>query len=196
MGDALVNLLPLIVAATLVPLYLIVALFLLQGRGGLVVTLGFVAGGIAMRFGTGSSIRPRLRRRHGSVFRRRPEARRFHAAAGRRHPVIGHGRQEVAEGGGPRRSVAPVDDRHQRTVGRESRVASAALAGYRHPLLVAFLQRFLQTTRQRQVCWRAHFPGRRAKGGAPRSARRRPALSRPRCRGRRAGRRPPPGSRT
>lgn len=49
MGNVIVELLPLIVGATVVPFYLIVVLFLLQGEGGLVKTLGFVAGGIAMR---------------------------------------------------------------------------------------------------------------------------------------------------
>ncbi len=53
MGDVIVELLPLVVGATVVPLYLIVVLFLLQGRGGLVVTLGFVAGGVAMRLAQG-----------------------------------------------------------------------------------------------------------------------------------------------
>ena len=49
MGDVIVELLPLIVGATVVPLYLIVVLFLLQSKDGLVTTLGFVAGSIAMR---------------------------------------------------------------------------------------------------------------------------------------------------
>ena len=53
MGDVIVELLPLIVGATVVPLYLIVVLFLLQGKGGLIITLGFVAGGIAMRLAQG-----------------------------------------------------------------------------------------------------------------------------------------------
>lgn len=53
MGDVIVELLPLIVGATVVPLYLIVVLFLLQSKDGLVTTLGFVAGGIAMRLAQG-----------------------------------------------------------------------------------------------------------------------------------------------
>ena len=53
MGDVIVELLPLIVGATVVPLYLIVVLFLLQSKDGLVTILGFVAGGIAMRLAQG-----------------------------------------------------------------------------------------------------------------------------------------------
>ena len=49
MGDAIVGLLPVIVGATVVPFYIVAVLFLLQGDGGLVKTLCFVAGGIALR---------------------------------------------------------------------------------------------------------------------------------------------------
>jgi uncharacterized membrane protein YidH (DUF202 family) len=53
MGDAIVDLLPLIVGATVVPFYPIVVLVLLQGEGGLGKTLSFVAGGVAMRLAQG-----------------------------------------------------------------------------------------------------------------------------------------------
>lgn len=53
MGDVIVDLLPLIAGATVVPFYPIVVLFLLQGTGGLVKALSFVAGGIAMRLAQG-----------------------------------------------------------------------------------------------------------------------------------------------
>ena len=91
---------------------------------------------------------------------------------------------------GPERS-SPLRD-----PGRERRVAPAALARYRHPLLVArVVQRFLQTsgwprsfifrsvlwvTRPIQVRLRARSAGRRPKGGARRSIRRPPARWKPR----------------
>jgi hypothetical protein len=46
-------LLPLIVGATAVPFYPIVVLVLLQGQGGLVKALAFVAGNIAVRLAQG-----------------------------------------------------------------------------------------------------------------------------------------------
>jgi hypothetical protein len=49
MGDVIVNLLLLIVGATVVPLYYIVVLFLLQSKGGLLKAIAFMAGGITVR---------------------------------------------------------------------------------------------------------------------------------------------------
>ena len=50
MATVIVDLLPLIVGATVVPLYpTVVLLLLLEGNGGLLKALGFVAGGIAVR---------------------------------------------------------------------------------------------------------------------------------------------------
>jgi hypothetical protein len=53
MGDVIADLLPLIVGATVVPFYPIVVLVLLQGEGGLVKALAFVAGNIAVRLAQG-----------------------------------------------------------------------------------------------------------------------------------------------
>lgn len=54
MSNIIVDLLPLIVGATLVPLYpIVVLLFLLQGKGGLVKALSFVTGGVAVRLAQG-----------------------------------------------------------------------------------------------------------------------------------------------
>src|SRR5918995_900232 len=53
MGDVITDLLPLIVGATAVPFYPIVVLVLLQGQGGLVKALAFVAGNIAVRLAQG-----------------------------------------------------------------------------------------------------------------------------------------------
>jgi hypothetical protein len=52
-GDVIADLLPLIVGATAVPFYPIVVLVLLQGQGGLVKALAFVAGNIAVRLAQG-----------------------------------------------------------------------------------------------------------------------------------------------
>ncbi|MCB8983214.1 MAG: GAP family protein [Ardenticatenaceae bacterium] len=49
MGDVLVNLLPVIVGAAVVPLYPIIVLLLLQSRGGLSKALAFISGGLMMR---------------------------------------------------------------------------------------------------------------------------------------------------
>ena len=49
MGSIIVDLLPVVVSATVVPFYIVAVLVLLQSDGGLVKTLGFVAGGVAMR---------------------------------------------------------------------------------------------------------------------------------------------------
>jgi hypothetical protein len=49
LGNVVVDLLPVIVSATVVPYYIIAVLVLLQSDGGLVKTLYFVAGGVAVR---------------------------------------------------------------------------------------------------------------------------------------------------
>jgi hypothetical protein len=49
MGDVLVDLLPVIVGAAVVPLYPIIVLLLLQSEGGLRKAVAFVSGGIVMR---------------------------------------------------------------------------------------------------------------------------------------------------
>jgi hypothetical protein len=49
MGYVIVDLLPLIVGAAVVPLYAIVVLVLLQTEGGLLKTIAFVAGGVTVR---------------------------------------------------------------------------------------------------------------------------------------------------
>lgn len=49
MGDVLVDLLPVIVGAAVVPLYPIIVLLLLQSEGGLRKAVAFVSGGIMMR---------------------------------------------------------------------------------------------------------------------------------------------------
>lgn len=49
MGNVIVDLLPVVVSATVVPFYIVAVLVLLQSDGGLVKTLGFVAGGVATR---------------------------------------------------------------------------------------------------------------------------------------------------
>lgn len=49
MSDVLVDLLPLMVGAALVPLYPIVVLLLLQSQGGLLKAVAFVAGGLLVR---------------------------------------------------------------------------------------------------------------------------------------------------
>jgi len=48
-GNIIVDLLLVVVSATVVPFCIVAVLFLLQSNGGLAKTLGFVAGGIAMR---------------------------------------------------------------------------------------------------------------------------------------------------
>jgi hypothetical protein len=52
-GDVIAELLPLIVGATAVPFYPIVVLLMLQGQGGLVKAVAFVAGNIAVRLAQG-----------------------------------------------------------------------------------------------------------------------------------------------
>ena len=52
-GDVIAELLPLIVGATAVPFYPIVVLLMLQGEGGLVKAVAFVAGNIAVRLAQG-----------------------------------------------------------------------------------------------------------------------------------------------
>ncbi len=49
MGDVLVDLLPIIMGAAVVPLYPIIILFLLQSEGGLLKSIAFVSGAISMR---------------------------------------------------------------------------------------------------------------------------------------------------
>ena len=49
MGDILIDLAPLILSATLVPLYPIVALLMLQSQGGLGKSVAFVSGAVAVR---------------------------------------------------------------------------------------------------------------------------------------------------
>ena len=49
MGNVIFELLPVVVSATVVPFYIVAVLILLQTDGGLVKTLGFMAGGLAMR---------------------------------------------------------------------------------------------------------------------------------------------------
>lgn len=49
MGHVLITLLPLILGATLVPLYPIVVLLLLQSQGGLRKAIAFVSGATAIR---------------------------------------------------------------------------------------------------------------------------------------------------
>ena len=49
MGDVLIDLAPLILSATLVPLYPIVALLMLQSQGGLGKSVAFVSGAVAVR---------------------------------------------------------------------------------------------------------------------------------------------------
>jgi uncharacterized membrane protein YidH (DUF202 family) len=49
LGDVILNLLPLIVGAAVVPLYSITVLLLLQSKGGLLKAVAFVAGGVAVR---------------------------------------------------------------------------------------------------------------------------------------------------
>lgn len=53
MNDVIVNLLPVIAGAAMVPLYPIVVLFLLQSESGLLKSLAFVSGGIAVRLAQG-----------------------------------------------------------------------------------------------------------------------------------------------
>ncbi len=53
MLDAVVSLVPLTLAATLVPVYPIVVLLLLQSRGGLRAAIAFVAGSVAVRLAQG-----------------------------------------------------------------------------------------------------------------------------------------------
>ncbi|MBK8989211.1 MAG: GAP family protein [Chloroflexi bacterium] len=53
MGDVLLELLPVIIGAAVVPLYPIIVLLLLQSKGGLNKSLAFVFGGIAMRLAQG-----------------------------------------------------------------------------------------------------------------------------------------------
>jgi len=53
MGEVLINLLPVIVGAALVPLYPIVVLLLLQSEGGLRKAVAFVAGGVGVRLAQG-----------------------------------------------------------------------------------------------------------------------------------------------
>jgi uncharacterized membrane protein YidH (DUF202 family) len=53
MGDVLINLLPVIVGAAVVPLYPIVVMLLLQSEGGLGKAIGFVAGGVTIRLAQG-----------------------------------------------------------------------------------------------------------------------------------------------
>jgi Sap, sulfolipid-1-addressing protein len=48
-GNIIVDLLPVVVSATVVPFYIVAVLVLLQSDGGLIKALGFVAGGVAMR---------------------------------------------------------------------------------------------------------------------------------------------------
>jgi hypothetical protein len=48
-GNVIIDLLPVVVSATVVPFYIVAVLILLQSNSGLVKTLGFVAGGLAMR---------------------------------------------------------------------------------------------------------------------------------------------------
>jgi hypothetical protein len=49
LGNIIVDLLPVAVSATVVPFYIVAVLVLLQSDGGVVKTLGFVAGGVAVR---------------------------------------------------------------------------------------------------------------------------------------------------
>jgi hypothetical protein len=49
LGDVIVNLLPLIVGAAVVPLYSVAVLLLLQSKGGLLKASAFVAGGVTVR---------------------------------------------------------------------------------------------------------------------------------------------------
>lgn len=53
MSDVLVELLPVILGAAVVPLYPIIVLLLLQSKGGLGKAVGFVAGGVTMRLAQG-----------------------------------------------------------------------------------------------------------------------------------------------
>jgi len=53
MNNVLVDLLPLILGAALVPLYPVVVLLLLLGEGGLRTAIAFVAGGLAVRLAQG-----------------------------------------------------------------------------------------------------------------------------------------------
>ncbi len=53
MSETIVTLIPVMLGATLVPLYPIVVLLLLQSDGGLLKTAAFVAGGVAVRLAQG-----------------------------------------------------------------------------------------------------------------------------------------------
>lgn len=53
MGDVVVNLLPLVVAAVVVPLYTVAVLLLLQSENGLLKASAFVTGGVAVRLAQG-----------------------------------------------------------------------------------------------------------------------------------------------
>ncbi len=53
MGDVLVDLLPVMIGAAVVPLYPIIVLLLLQSQGGLSKATAFVSGGVAMRLAQG-----------------------------------------------------------------------------------------------------------------------------------------------
>ncbi len=53
MSDVLIDLAPLILSATLVPLYPIVALLMLQSQGGLSKAVAFVSGAVAVRLAQG-----------------------------------------------------------------------------------------------------------------------------------------------
>ena len=53
MGDSIVSLLPVMIGATLVPLYPIIVLLLLQSDGGLLKATAFVAGAVLMRLAQG-----------------------------------------------------------------------------------------------------------------------------------------------
>lgn len=53
MSDVLLELLPVMVGAAVVPLYPIIVLLLLQGKGGLGTAVAFVTGGVTMRLAQG-----------------------------------------------------------------------------------------------------------------------------------------------
>lgn len=54
MGNVIIDLLPLMLGAALVPLYPIMVMLLLQSRGGLLKAVAFVAGGLVVRLAQGA----------------------------------------------------------------------------------------------------------------------------------------------
>jgi hypothetical protein len=129
MGDVITDLLPLIVGATAVPFYPIVVLVLLQGQGGLIKALAFVACNIAVRLAQGVlfGIILGVALAASSEDGQRLGVSTLLLIVGILLLITAVKKWQKAED-----PAAPVDDRHQRPLGGQCRWRGHALRDDRH----------------------------------------------------------------